>query len=113
VRNPPDNLSVALALAIETKPEISQITIGNEFVNFYELIINGRNFHQNSSVYVDGQQIGGRGGQDNTVRERLIFVDCSKLIYQRYPYSPVNKDFRIQVVNPGGEGSQLVNVTAP
>ena len=102
-----------MALTIETKPEVNQFTVGNEFVNYYELIIEGKNFQQNSSIYVDGQRIGGRGGQEVTERERLIFIDCNRLIYQRFPYSPVKKDFRIQVINPGGEGSQVVNVTEP
>lgn len=113
VKNGPENASVPMALTIETKPEVSQVSVGSEFVNYYELIIEGKNFHQNSSIYVDGQRIGGRGGQEVTERERLIFIDCTRLIYQRYPYSPVKKDFRIQVINPGGEGSQVVNVTAP
>jgi hypothetical protein len=113
VRNAPDNSSVPLILSVETRPEIAQVTIGNEFVNFYELVISGRNFNQNSSVYVDGMQIGGRGGQEMAEREQLIYIDCTKLIYQRHPYSPVNKDFRLQVVNPGGEGSQVITVTAP
>lgn len=113
VKNAPENGSVQLNLAVETKPEIGQVTVGNEHVNFYELIINGRNFNQNSSVYVDGMQIGGRGGRDMAEREKLIYVDCTKLIYQRHPYSPVNKDFRLQIVNPGGEGSQIITVTAP
>lgn len=113
VRNGPDNASVTMGLTIETRPEISQVTIGNEYVNYYELIIDGKNFDQNSSLYVDGQRIGGRGGQDVAEREKLIYVDCTRLIYQRYPYSPVNKDFRILVMNSGGEGSQVVNVTAP
>lgn len=113
VRNGPENASVPVALTVETKPEIAQIAIGNEFVNYYELNIYGKNFTQNSSIYVDGQRIGGRGGAEVAEREKLVFVDCSRLIYLRYPYSPVNKDFRVQVVNPGGEGSQVVNVTAP
>jgi hypothetical protein len=113
VKNAPENSSVQLNLAVETKPEIGQVTVGNEHVNFYELIISGRNFDQNSSLYVDGKQIGGRGGQDMVEREKLIFVDCTKLIYQRHPYSPVTKDFRLHIVNPGGEGSQIITVTAP
>jgi hypothetical protein len=113
IKNSPDTGSVPLNLAIETRPEIGQVTVGNEHVNFYELIITGRNFTLNSSVYVDGVQIGGRGGQDMVEREKLIYIDCTKLIYQRHPYSPVNKDFRFQVVNPGGEGSQVITVTAP
>ncbi len=113
VKNAPENSSVPMTLVVETKPEISQVTVGDEHVSFYELIITGRNFSQNSSIYVDGMQIGGRGGQDMAEREKLIYVDCTKLIYQRHPYSPVNKDFRLQVVNPGGEGSQVITVTAP
>jgi IPT/TIG domain-containing protein len=113
VKNAPENSSVPLTLAVETRPEIGQVTVGNEHVNFYELIITGKNFNQNSSVYVDGMQIGGRGGQDMVEREKLIYIDCTKLIYQRHPYSPVNKDFRLQVVNSGGEGSQVITVTAP
>lgn len=113
VKNALDNSSVPLTLVVETRPEIGQVTVGSEHVNFYELIITGRNFNQNSSLYVDGMQIGGDAGQDLTEREKLIYVDCTKLIYQRYPYSPVNKDFRIQVVNPGGESSQIIAVTAP
>ena len=113
VSNGPENASVPMSLTIDTKPEVSQVSVGNDYVNYYELIIEGKNFQQNSSIYVDGQRVGGRGGQEVTERERLIFVDCTRLIYQRFPYSPVKKDFRIHVLNPGGEGSQVVNVTAP
>lgn len=113
VKNAPENSSVALNLAVETKPDISQVSIGDEHVNYYELIITGKNFTQNSSIYVDGMQIGGRGGQNMTEREKLIYIDCTRLVYQRYPYSPVSKDFRLQIVNPGGEGSQVVTMSAP
>lgn len=113
VRNPPDNSTVALGLMIETKPEITQVMIGSRYVNYYELIILGKNFQQNSSVYVDGQKIGGQGGQDLAEREKLIYIDCTKLVYQRHPFSPVDKDFRIMIMNPGGEASQAINVTAP
>jgi hypothetical protein len=113
VKNAPENGSVPLNLAVETKPEISQVSIGDEHVNYYELIITGRNFTQNSSVYVDGIKLGGNGGQNMTEREKLIYIDCSKLIYQRYPYSPASKDFRLQVVNQGGEGSQVITMSAP
>ncbi|MBC8018269.1 MAG: IPT/TIG domain-containing protein [Verrucomicrobia bacterium] len=111
VRNSSENSSVALGLMIETKPEIVQVMIGSQYVNYYELEIVGKNFQQNSSVYVDGQKIG--GSQDLAEREKLIYVDCTRLVYQRHPFSPVNKDFRIMVMNPGGEASQIINVTAP
>jgi hypothetical protein len=113
VRNASENGTEALGLMIETRPEIVQVMIGSQHVNYYELIVTGRNFQQNSSIYVDGQRIGGHGGQDLAEREKLIYVDCTKMIYHRYPYSPVNKDFSILIMNPGGEASQSINVTAP
>jgi hypothetical protein len=113
VRNSPENGTVALGLIIETRPEIVQVMIGSQYVNYYELVIVGRNFQQNSSIYVDGQKIGGQGGQDLGNRENLIYVDCTRLVYERHPFSPVDKDFRIMVMNPGGEASQTINVTAP
>ena len=113
VRNSPENSTVAQGLMIETKPEISQVAIGSQYVNYYELLIAGRNFQKNSSIYVDGQKIGGHGGQDLGEREKLVYVDCTTLVYQRYPYSPVTKDFSVMVMNPGGETSQIINVTAP
>lgn len=113
VRNGSDNASVTMALSIDTKPEINQVTVGNDYVNYYELVIDGKNFQQNSALYVDGQRIGGHGGQAAAERDRLVYQDCTRLVYLRYPYSPVNKDFRIQVMNPGNEASQMVNVTAP
>ncbi|MEI6214519.1 MAG: IPT/TIG domain-containing protein [Desulfuromonadales bacterium] len=112
IRNGPDNSSVPVALALETKPEVRQVIRGNESVNYYELVIQGNNFDVHSSLMVDGLQIGGKW-QNPAEREKLIYLDCTKLIYQRHPYSPVNKDFRLQVINPGGEGSQVVTVTAP
>jgi len=113
VRNSPDNASVAQGLLIETKPEIEQVMIGSRYVNYYELVVVGKNFQQGSGIYVDGVKIGGQGGQNLAEREKLIYVDCTKLIYQRHPYSTVDKDFTIMVVNPSGEASQTINVSAP
>ncbi len=113
VKNSPDISSIPQGLSINTTPEISQVSIGNIYVNYYELNIDGKNFSQNSSIYIDGQRIGGREHIQPSEREKLIYIDCTRLIYQRYPYSPVNKDFRVQVVNQEGQGSQVINVTAP
>ena len=113
VRNSPENATVAAGLMVDTKPEIAQVAIGTQFVNYYELIVTGRNFQQNSSIYVDGVKIGGHGGSDLGERDKLIYVDCGRLVYQRHPYSQVDKEFRILVMNPGGEASQTINVTAP
>lgn len=113
VKNSPESSSAPHGLSINTRPEISQVSIGNIYVNYYELNIDGKNFNQSSSIYVDGQRIGGKDNIQPSEREKLIYIDCTRLIYQRYPYSPVNKDFRVQVVNQEGQGSQVINVTAP
>lgn len=113
VKNAPDNSSLPLALNVDTKPEIDQVTIGDDHVSSYDLVIAGKNFQQNSSLYVDGQRVGGRGGQEVSEREQLVYQDCTRLIYQRHPYSQVTKEFRIQVINPGGESSGVVTVNAP
>lgn len=112
VKNGADNASESLGLMIETKPDIAQVRIGSEFVNYYELIIEGRNFQQNSTILVDGMRIGGKG-DDLAAREKVIYLGCTQLIYHRHPYSPTTKEYRLQVVNSGGEGSQVVTVSAP
>lgn len=113
VKNPPDTASQALALVIETRPEITQITRGSEHVSDYELIISGKNFQQGAALYVNGERVGGRGAEGGGGREKLIYRDCSSLTYQRHPYSQVDKELQIHLVNPDGESSQVVNVTAP
>lgn len=124
VKNGEDAVSGALGLMINAKPEIDSITPGEEFVNFYNLVIEGRNFQQGSSVIVmedstvetggqytvDTRRIGSGYGQE---REKVIYVNCNRIIYQRYPYSTVLKSFRVQVINPSGEESTPVSVSAP
>jgi len=113
VKNTPESSSLPLGLTIETRPELYQVTVGDDHVSYYELIIDGKNFQQNSSLYVDGQRVGGRGGQEVSEREQLVYVDCTRLIYLRHPYTPASKLFQIQVVNHDGEESQVVSVNAP
>lgn len=128
VRNSDDAVSGVLGLVIDSRPEITGVTIGDEYVNYYNLIIDGRNFQQNSALVVmeertleentsklavDVKRITSVSGSA-TEREQLLFINCNRIIYQRYPYSTVPKNFRVQVVNPdaGGESS-VVSVSAP
>jgi len=127
VKNTDETVSGALGLLIDTKPEISGVSRGEESVNYYNLVIEGRNFLQNSTVVVmeernyelTGQSpivdvrrlsSGASGGAE---RERVNYVSCNRIIYQRYPYSPAIKSFQVQVVNPGGEESATLSVSAP
>lgn len=102
--------STPLGLSVVTTPVIRNVFIGTDRVSSYDLVVEGSNFHQNSSIFVDGTRVGGTGGVQE---ERLIYQDCTRVIYQRRPYSSTPKELRIQVVNPGGEASQTVSVSAP
>jgi hypothetical protein len=112
VRNNDETLSAPLALMIDSRPEISSVTTGNEAVNYYELSLHGKNFQQGSTVIVDGRRIGS-GLANPGDRDRVIYMNCNHLIYQRYPYDTSAKELRLQVVNGSGEQSSAVTVTAP
>lgn len=112
VKNPTDEVSGAVAFFINSKPEILSVSQGGEFVNYYELIIEGKNFQQGSTLVVDGARLNSGMGPA-TERERFIYVDCTRIIYQRHPYDSTPKSFSIQVINPNSEESPVVTVNAP
>lgn len=128
IRNQEGTLSGAQGLLIDARPEIDNITKSDEYVNYYNMIIDGRNFQQDSTVVISEErdlELTGmqqpvvdvkrlRSGTANaTEKERAIFVNCGQLIYQRFPYSSTLKNFRVQVINPGGEESSVIQVSAP
>jgi len=128
IKNPGDAISGAQGLFIDARPEIDSVTTADDYVNYYNLIIGGRNFQQDSTLVVteerDLDQSGNqrsdvdvkrlRTGTTNAFeRDRVIFINCGRLIYQRYPYSTVLKSFKVQIVNPAGEESSVVQVSAP
>ncbi len=105
-----DAVSTPVGLSIISTPTISSISVGNNHVNQYELIIEGNNFHQNSVVMADGVRIGGTQGIQE---ERIMVQHCSRIVYLRKPYSSSPRDLNIQVVNPSGEASASYTVVAP
>ncbi|MGA7826866.1 MAG: IPT/TIG domain-containing protein, partial [Geobacteraceae bacterium] len=112
VKNPGGTLSSSLALFIDSKPEITGVTQGENYVNYYDLIIEGRNLLSNSTVVVGGKSM--TPAEVNPVeREKVIYVNCNRIIYQRYPYDSAEKSFTVQVINPNGESSSVVQVSAP
>jgi hypothetical protein len=108
VKNPDDMVSGTVAFYIDMKPVIHAILPGEERVNTYELILEGHNFQQGSSVVVDGRQV-----YNSTDRDKSRFVNCSRIIYERFPYDRTPKTLKIQVINPNGEESPVITVTAP
>ena len=124
VKNPEETVTTPMTLAIVATPEISGVTRGEGSVTYYKLVIEGRNFQPGATIVVEESslQVGLSAGAGKRIRagatssgerEYLTFVDCSKLVYQRYPADPTEKDLRIQVINPNGEASSVVQVTAP
>ncbi|WP_243370666.1 IPT/TIG domain-containing protein [Geotalea sp. SG265] len=112
VKNPSDEVSGAIALFVNSRPEVLNVSRGGDFVNYYELIIDGRNFLQGSMLVVDGTRLS-TGDVVPGGRERVIFADCTRLVYQRHPYDSTPKNISLQVVNPNGEESPVVSVNAP
>ena len=105
-----DAVSTPLGLAVMTTPIINSISIGNNLVSQYELIIEGSNFHQNSVVVADGVRVGGALGVQE---ERISVQHCSRIVYLRRPYSSTPRDLVIQVVSPAGEASHSYTIMAP
>lgn len=112
VLNPPEALSGTLALFLDSRPEILGVAVGSDFVSYYELVITGRNFLQNSVLVADGARIGTRGPAVGD-RDNLVYRGCNQIVYQRHPYDPSPKDIRLQVVNQSGEESNLYTISAP
>ena len=112
VLNPPEALSGTLALFLDSRPEILGVTVGNDYVSYYELVITGRNFQQTSTLVADGTRVSTRGPAVGD-RDALIYQGCNQILYQRHPYDPTPKEIKLQVVNQNGEESNLYSINAP
>jgi len=112
VLNPPEALSGTLALFLDSRPEILGVTVGNEYVSYYELIVTGKNFQQTSVLVADGVRVGSRSPAVGD-RDQLVYQGCNQILYQRHPYDPSPKEMKLQVVNQNGEESNLFSISAP
>lgn len=112
LKNPGNTLSSPLALFVETRPQVAGIVQGEQSVNSYQLIIDGVNFFRTSQVFVDGRLLSAAAANPHD-REKLLYISCTRLIYQRYPYDSTPKTISVQVLNPNGEQSEVVTVFAP
>jgi hypothetical protein len=112
VLNPPEALSGTLAFFLDSRPEILGVTVGNEYVSYYELIVSGKNFQQTSVLVADGVRVGSRSPAVGD-RDQLVYQGCNQILYQRHPYDPSPKEMKLQVVNQNGEESNLFSISAP
>lgn len=102
-------VSVPFGLQVADGPEINNISVGNNMVNSYELIIDGYNFTPATQVVVNGAVVGG----SVTQTERVIFHDCTRLVYRRQPVLSTPSELRINLLNPGGQSSSVQVISAP
>jgi len=128
VRNQEGATSLPHSLWVNSTPEIYSVEQGADFVNYYEVIIHGKNFLFNSTLVVKGPEdsaLGQTYQQLSSVspksaasqvtispQNRLIYVDCQTLIYHRYRISRA-KDLRLQIFNPDGRKTDLYYVALP
>ena len=129
VSNQDGATSLPHSLWVNSTPEINSVERGADFVNYYEVIIHGKNFLFNSTLVVVEQEDSALGqtyqrlsslspkGDESQVsvspqEYRLIYVDCQTLIYHRYRTSRA-KDLRLQVFNSDGRKSYQYYVALP
>lgn len=129
VRNQEGATSLPHSLWVNSTPEIDSVEQGADFVNYYEVIIHGKNFLFNSTLVVkepEDSALGQTYQQLSSVSpksaasqvsispqgDRLIYVDCQTLIYHRYRTSRA-KDLRLQIFNTDGRKTDLYYVSLP
>lgn len=116
VVNPDTQRSLTHALFLSSTPEITTVLSGADNVVNYELIVQGKNFLTDSRLTANGATVGkdlGNISADGSVRETMRYVDCTTLIYTRRPFLREARELSLQVVNPGGEQSNLYQLTTP
>ncbi|KIH76586.1 IPT/TIG domain-containing protein [Geoalkalibacter ferrihydriticus] len=112
VVSPSGKASLAHSLQVSNIPEIQSVTIGDDQVNYYEVIISGKNFQFNSRLLVNGEVIRGVSAMRPST-EFVQVIDCRTLHYTRYPVSREPRQVALQIVNPGGEQSAVFTATIP
>jgi hypothetical protein len=112
VINPDGKRSVPVSLLVDAQPEIQSVSRGKENVNYYELLISGKNFSYNSTLVVNSRPITPFYPGSLQV-DSLTFRDCNTLIYKRYPISSQPTQINLQVINPNGKESAVYTLSAP
>ncbi len=110
--NPDDKRSLPVSLLVDNLPEIHGVSQGEEYVNFYELLISGKNFSYNSTLVVNGRPITSFYPGSLQV-DSIVYRDCNTLIYKRYPPSSQPTQITLQVINPDGKQSTVYYLSAP
>ena len=130
--NPDGKKSLPHTLWVSNVPEIESVSVGDNFVNYYQMIIQGKNFFHNSVLliseypggfadlpprqrFIPAQGGAAFRGQRSSVRqaEAVRYQDCNTLIYDRYP--PTGQALRmiLRVGNPDGKQTSAYEISLP
>ncbi|NLC71105.1 MAG: hypothetical protein GX751_07095 [Desulfuromonadaceae bacterium] len=112
VITPGERRSLPRAFLVNDRPEIFSAYQGEDRVNSYEVIIQGRNFLPQSTLLVDGTPIA-RSAALPAQTGQLRYIDCENMIYVRYPYSRTPKPVNLQIINPNGRQSNPFSLNIP
>lgn len=103
--NPDGQRSLPVNLEVTGQPQIDQLEIGGDQVLSYQIRILGVNFAPRSRLLVNGVEVINHPGLLKEGDDRVSYLNCSTLLYQRYPLSGQVQDLEFQVQNPDGQVS--------
>ena len=128
--NPDGKKSLPHTLWVNNVPAIESVSRGDNFVNYYQMIIQGKNFFHNSVLLISeypggfadlpprqrfipaqgGPAVRGRSARPG---DAVRYQDCNTLIYDRYP--PTGQPLRmiLRVGNPDGKQTSAYEITLP
>jgi hypothetical protein len=130
--NPDGKKSLPHTLWISNLPEIESVSEGENFVNYYQVLIRGKNFFHNSVLLISEYP----GGFDDlpprqrfipaqgsaafsgdrarlSQSENLRYQDCHTLVYNRYPATGQAIRLVLRIGNPDGQQSEPFEVSLP
>jgi hypothetical protein len=131
VVNPDGRKSLPQSLEFSNAPEIFSVSRGDDFVNYYQLVIRGKNFFQQSLLVVSdyptslpdfpprqravsGQALHTQQQQGLHLRQEVVsYQDCRTLVYNRYPLSGAERQVKLWVSNPDGKQTPPYEVLVP
>jgi len=112
VVNPDGQKSMSTTLSVDQRPVIENIEIGTDQVVTYPIRIIGKNFSPHSKLILNGTAITNRSDDIVAGNDRITYLNCTTLLYQRYPVTGQAKDLTFQVLNSDGQVSNVVTVSA-
>jgi len=108
--NPDGQKSLPANLEVTGQPQIDELEIGGDQVLSYQIRILGVNFSPQSRLLVNGAAVINHPGLLKEGDDRVSYLNCSTLLYQRYPLSGQAQDLEFQVHNPDGQVSNSISL---